>query len=87
MGRRLTLRDNVVGWGRSIRNGTAMNPLATMREINVAHDERVLREGRPVYDSGNDLSSRLRSWLWSLMKQLYRRMADPDGLAGDRRRH
>lgn len=36
--------DNLKGLFRSIRNRTALSPLATMREINAAHDERVQRE-------------------------------------------
>lgn len=52
MRRRPNMRDNLIGMARSIRNGTPMNPLATMREINAAHDERVTRERDNQFGTG-----------------------------------
>jgi hypothetical protein len=42
MGRRkITVGDWFRGAGASLRNGTAMNPLATQGLVNAAHDERM----------------------------------------------
>jgi hypothetical protein len=52
MRRRPNMRDNLVGMFRSVRNGTSMNPLSTMREINIAHDERVASERNSAFGAG-----------------------------------
>lgn len=57
------LRDNLVGAFRSMRNGTAMNPLATIKEIKQAENERMFGNGEvdgnnnwtpPVHGSTRD---------------------------------
>ena len=50
--------DWLRGAGRSIRNGTAMNPFETQRLVNAAHDQRVARYPSPSRDDG--YYSRLR---------------------------
>jgi hypothetical protein len=38
--RKITFGDWLRGAGASIRNGTAMNPFETQRQVNAAHDRR-----------------------------------------------
>jgi hypothetical protein len=50
--RKITFGDWLRGAGASLRNGTAMNPLATQRLVNAAHDERVARYPSPSRKNG-----------------------------------
>lgn len=50
--RKITFGDWLRGAGQSIRNGTAMDPFATNRLVNAAHDERISRYPTPSRKNG-----------------------------------
>lgn len=52
--RKISVGDWLRGAGQSLRDGQGMNPLATNRYVNAAHDARIAQEREDAFGTGEN---------------------------------